>query len=477
MRDFTVQEHSSDRPSTTLYKGSSPHFENTRGIDASCPATAAIARREGLMAAIRLSRAVGAIELDGRGAIIDPGGIVASGTDVHDIVTSLRVGIFSPGLHEVQARVAIGNVDIRGSFEIGVDVDTVTAASWQATNRVSGLRVDIGAAIASQLPISFTVASTADSALFGAVRRVHLAAERARRELIESNRGLILSVVNRYRAVVRAESSTLDMSDLIIVGEHQLLSVVDRHFSDPDATPVRDVAWSKLVQRAVGNAVRSEIARATGVSVEFRQLLTWFQTHPEDRTEAPGVVAQRMAFAAGVTRLMAVRELHDRYAGVAALELMLIAGEARYVAPSKHAAGSARELKAQGVFVISSRSSLAEIERAQQFSLGSNVRLDADPDGHDRSTHLAVSDGGYDAADWSDMVRRIIEDSGMTKVEALVWLHRTGALDPGGFGTELPEIAEDLGLSGRSEARAALRRARRKLDAWAADGSSLALVS
>jgi hypothetical protein len=54
----------------------------------------------------------------------------------------------------------------------------------------------------------------------------------------------------------------------------------------------------------------------------------------------------------------------------------------------------------------------------------------------------------------------------MSPIEALVWLHRSGALDPGGHGSELPDIAETLGMSGRGEARAALRRARRKLDSW-----------
>ncbi|MCU1389657.1 MAG: hypothetical protein JWL72_2995 [Ilumatobacteraceae bacterium] len=431
------------------------------------------------MAAIRLSRAVGSDDLGTDGAVVDPGRAIVIGNDVHDLAMSMRPGVHHTGVHHVDASVRIGGIDIVGTFQIGidVDVDVVAPATWQATQRSTGMAIEIAAPIAAQLPVSMTLPAMAAGTLAGAVRRVHLAAERARRELIDSNRGLILSVVNRYRAVVRAESSSLDMSDLIAVGEHQLLRVVDRHFADPDTLPVRDVAWSKLVQRAVGNAVRSEIARATGVSVEFRQLLTWFQAHPEDRSETPELVAQRMAFAAGVTRLMATRELHDRFAGAAALELMLIAGEARYVAPGKGASEIARRLKAEGVFVISSRSSIAEIERAQHFVSGSNVRLDADPDGHDRSTHLAMSDGGYDAADWTDMVRRIIEDSGMTKVEALVWLHRTGALDPGGFGTELPEIAEDLGLNGRSEARAALRRARRKIDAWSATGATLALVS
>lgn len=477
MRDNTGSDIYSDRPTAIQHKGWTASSEEPDGGEQPCSAAMAIGRRERLMAAIRLSRAVGSAEIVAGGAIVDQPSSIIQGADVHDLITTFRPGILPVGRSVIEARVRIGNIDITGSFEVGVDVETVRPATWLATDVVTGATVEIAPALAEQLPTSLSVPALGEAGLAGAVRRVHLAAERARRDLIESNRGLILSVVNRYRAVVRAESSTLDMSDLIIVGEHQLLSVVDRHFSDPDSPPVRTVAWSKLVQRAVGNAVRSEIARATGVSVEFRQLLTWFQAHPEDRAETPATVAQRMAFAAGVTRLMATRETHDRFAGVAALELMLIAGEARYVAPGRQATEQMRDLKARGVFVISSRSSLAEIERAQHFGANVNIRLDADPDSHDRSTHLAVSDGGYDAADWTDMVRRIIEDSGMTKVEALVWLHRTGALDPGGFGTELPEIADDLGLSGRSEARAALRRARRKLDAWSTETSSLALVS
>ena len=88
--------------------------------------------------------------------------------------------------------------------------------------------------------------------------------------------------------------------------------------------------------------------------------------------------------------------------------------------------------------MISSRSSIAEIERAQHFGTDEQRPPRRRPDDHDRSPHLAASDDGYDAADWTDMVRRIIEDTGMTKVEALVWLHRTGALDPAGSAPSSP---------------------------------------
>ena len=65
-----------------------------------------------------------------------------------------------------------------------------------------------------------------------------------------------------------------------------------------------------------------------------------------------------------------------------------------------------------------------------------------------------MCDDGFDRADEIDMIRRLIEGSGMTSLEAMVWLQRTGVLDPGGHGTELPDIAADLGLEGRAEARA-----------------------
>jgi hypothetical protein len=477
MRDTTGQETLLDRPSTARYKGQ--HKETDELTSAGL---ATIQRREQLFGTIRLSRILGSVELDIEGALVDLPRVIICGTDVYDMALSRLPGVMAEGSHEILATVVIGPIEVSGHFHVAVgETDVVPAQElWTAKNRQSGHPHVIPAEIAAQLPRSFSAPVLRGRALTGAVRRAHLAAERSRQELIETNRGLVRSVVNRYRSVVRSESSALDMSDLMIVGEHQVLHVVERHFSDPAVTPVRDVAWSKLVQRAIGNAVRGEIARATGVSVEFRQLLTWFHAHPEDRMESPAVVAQGMAFAAGVTRLMAKRNLRDRFAGIAQLEMMLESGEARYVPPGRGAAEVARGLVTDGVFVISSRSSLAEIERAQHFAGTSVVWLDADDDTNggrnDRSGHLATSDGGYDTADWNDTIKHIIEDSGMTEVEALVWLHRTGALDPGGFGNELPEIAEDLGLSGRSEARAALRRARRKIDAWAADSSSLAKV-
>jgi hypothetical protein len=266
--------------------------------------------------------------------------------------------------------------------------------------------------------------------------------------------------------VLRAESALMDLGDLLAVGNQVLLEVADRYFTDPEVAPARHVAWSKLVQRAIGNALRAEIARVTGVSVEFRQLLGWCHTHPEDRALPAEDVARRMAVAAGVTRLMPLRSITDRRVAEEELYRMLATGEAQYVPPGREAAVESHRLRAQGVFVISSRSSLAEIERARRFTGASIPVLDAELE-QDRGTHLAVLDDGYDVADLVDAVRSVIRHSGMTPVEAAVWMQRTGVLDPGGHCSELPDIAEQLALDGRPEARAALRRARRKLDAWA----------
>ncbi len=459
-----VRDTATHRPNGAPHKGSATETGHS--------GDAVIARRERLFAAVRLSRALAAVDTSLRGAVIDfPVSLVIDG-GVHDLEANATPGFFAEGHHMVVARALVGTLDISGRFEFCVgEPFGVAPAQWTAVDTASGLRVEVPAHIVAALPASTQVPSLGE-ALIGAVRRAHLMAERARVELLETNRGLVRSVVNRFRGVVRAESASIDLSDLMAVGEHHLLEVVDRWFTDPTAKPVRDVAWSKLVQRAIGNALRTEIARATGISVEFRQLLAWFHSHPDDRVGDPADVAERMAFAAGVTRMMSRLGVNERAAGAAALTAMLESGEAQYVAPSREASAISRRLRAEGTFVIASRSSLAEIERAQRFTGTSPVMLDADDDRHDRGTHLSSRDEGYDRADGVDLVRRLIEGSGMTPLEALVWLQRTGALDPGGHATELPDIAIDLGLEGRSEARAALRRARRKLDAWTSENFS-----
>ncbi|HEY4330916.1 MAG TPA: hypothetical protein VGM78_00035 [Ilumatobacteraceae bacterium] len=461
-----------DRPARSLHRA--PLTRRTDHIADGFEAAANVAqlaRREQIFAAIRVSRALQDADVDIVGAVVSFPTVVVSATGIHDLTVSHVPGLFAYGVHAVTATVEVGSLRIDGSFAVVVGAHgDAAAAQWTATDITTKFGAPVPAEIAAQLPASLVLPAVCGAGLVGMIRRTHLAAERARHELLEMNRGLVRSVVNRFRGVVRSEASSLDLNDLMIVGEHQLLQVVDRWYADPQRSPERAVAWSKLVQRAIGNAIRSEIARATGISVEFRQLLSWFHAHPEDRREPATVVAQRIAFGAAVTRLLAKRGLHDRAAGVAALELMLLSGEAAYVAPARGAQVEVNRLRAAGVFVISSRSSIAEIERAQNFGGAAVLTLDTEDDAHERDGRLGATDGAFDDADTVDIVRRVIEDSGMTKLEALVWLHRSGALDPGGYGTELPDIAEDLGLDGRGEARAALRRARRKLDAWAVDG-------
>jgi hypothetical protein len=427
---------------------------------------AAVARREAHFARIRLSRALSGAPLSEAAAVVDfPTTVVLDGVPVDLDVTQVP-GLFAFGHHTVVGHGRFGSIDVRGRFEISVGpAFGISAATWVATDVDTGIGVTVPESLLTLLPHSVEVPATRRVAL-NAVRRAHLDAERARAELLAENGGLVQSVVNRFRSVLRAESALLDLGDLVAVGNQALLEVTERHFTDPDVKPVRHVAWSKLVQRAIGNALRAEIARVTGVSVEFRQLLAWYHAHPEDREAPADAVAMRMAFAAGVTRLMPLRAISERLAAEEELTRMLTTGEARYVPPGAEAAATSRRLRADGVFVISSRSSLAEIERARRFTGTAIPALDGELD-QDREAHLAVLDAGYEVADLLDAVRVVVTRSGMTRIEAAVWMHRTGVLDPGGHCTELPDIAADLALGGRSEARAALRRARRKLDAWA----------
>ncbi len=120
------------------------------------------------------------------------------------------------------------------------------------------------------------------------------------------------------------------------------------------------------------------------------------------------------------------------------------------------------------------------MRRAQEFSGPAQLVVQVADDQGGSSTDetiLARFEPGFEETESRDCLRRTIEGSGLSQIEALVWLHRSGALDPTGHGTELPEIADDLGLDGRSEARAALRRARRKLDAWSAGPGVRLLVA
>lgn len=418
--------------------------------------------REDAFDAIRLSNAAGEVALDAPSALIAfPTSIVDDGRVV-DLDLDRRPGLHRAGAFTVEVTAQSSAWSLSGSFQVSIGAGPVDAAEWQPCGEVPD-------AVLAQLPRSVEVPALEGAALRHAVRRAHLAAENARRQLLEDNQGLVRSVVNRYRAVVRSEASSLELADLVLVGEHQLLDVVERCFTGPDATRPRDVAWSKLVQRAIGGAVRAELARATGISVEFRQLLSWFHTHPADRSAPVEDVAWRMAFDAGVTRLMAARML-QRTDAAALLEEMLDSGSARYVPPTRGCGDERRRLRSAGVFVISPRSSLAEISRAQSFRGTAALSIEDDlgaSSGH--LGELAAEEHGFSEADTADFLRRTIDRTGMSPVESLVWLHRSGALDPHGCGSELPEIAVTLGLSGRAEARAALRRARRKLDAWSGE--------
>jgi hypothetical protein len=227
-------------------------------------------------------------------------------------------------------------------------------------------------------------------------------------------------------------------------------------------------AWSKVVLREISNAIKTEIATVTGVSVEFRQLLSWMRAVPTDRQASSMDVARRMACAAGVTRLVEQRSVGNRREGEASLAAMLEDGRAIYIENGPGAAQRKALARAHGVFVISPRSSLAEIERAQQHDDAPFPSLDMTVSATNDSTLgqrlLVHNELEYDAVINAAWLGDVFSRRGLTPVEAAVWAQRTGVLDPAGRSEELPEIAARLGMAGRSEARAALRRARRKLE-------------
>ncbi len=437
-------------------------------------------RLETLLATIRLSRRIATQTVLEHSAVVEFPATIVLGGRVVDLRLSEVPGLFARGTHRIECEAVLEQHVVSGTFSIEVGGTVVEAASWTVVSRgeVGGLEL-LPNEIIGQLPRSAIVPALSGASLRRAVRRVHSNAALAGAQLLTEHRGLVRSVVNRYRSVVAGEDASIDLSDLMLVGDHQLLDVAERYFCDPERQPPRDVAWSKIVQRAVGNAVRAEIARVTGISVEFRQLLAWFHSHPTDRDAPAEDVAYRMAHAAGVTRLLAQRASFDRAAGAALLDEMLSDGRAAYVAHGRDAGSERRSLRRSGAFVISPRSSLAEIQRAQEFAGPAQLAIQiSDESGATVTdeTVLARSELGFEETESRDCLRRTIEESGLSNIEALVWLHRSGALDPSGHGTELPEIADDLGLDGRSEARAALRRARRKLDAWSSGPGRLGIA-
>lgn len=425
-------------------------------------AGSSVLHRERLFAAIRLARTLTIDPPIGSGAIVSFPTVVVLDGQAFDLQTTAVPGWFETGDHTVVVQGTVGAYEVSGRFEICVgDALPSTPSSWQVKDVETGCFVDVPAELRAQLPTSVDAPV---QPMIGALRRAHLAAERARVELIASNRGLLVTVVRRFRGVARQEAGVIEEGDLMLVAEQQLLEVVERWFTDPMTMPNRAVAFSKLVQRGVGNALRSEIARATGISVEFRNLLSWFHRAPEDRQLHPAEVAYRMAFDAGVTRLMSARGLRSRTDAAQQLRQMLELGEASYVAPGRDAAEVSRTLRANGVFVISSRSSIAEIERARSFAGRELLHLDDESKASSNAGLLRDDDDAMERHDVLDAVRSVIAAAGLTELEAAVWVLRTGVVDPTGHMTELPDIAEELALTGRAEARAALRRARRKLE-------------
>jgi hypothetical protein len=316
---------------------------------------------------------------------------------------------------------------------------------------------------AGQLPRSVLVPRLSGARLSRAVDRARYDGEAARSELVATQRGLVHKVVGQYRRQLLAEACAVDVEDLEQVGLQRLLELAERRYAGAAASRPATAAWSKVAMREVGNAVKAEIAAMTGVSVEFRQLLTWFRVHPEDRSRPAADVAADMAFAAGTTRLVQSHRAADRDAAATLLRAMLGDGRAAYAAPGTDAARR-NALRAEGVFVVAPRSSLAEIERAQRHGDQPALALDGPAGSESDATMadvvLAAADDGFAAVDVELFLARLFAETGMTELEADVWAARSGAR---GAPDELPEIASDLGLDGRAEARAALRRAWRKL--------------
>jgi hypothetical protein len=153
----------------------------------------------------------------------------------------------------------------------------------------------------------------------------------------------------------------------------------------------------------------------------------------------------------------------DRATGETLLAAMLADGRAVYL-PAGASASLRTAHRAAGAFVVSPRSSVAEIARAQRHDDAPPIALDAPvgagSDGTVADLVAASTDHGFASVDVELFLERVFADAGVTAVEAGVWAARSGVRGPA---AELPEIAVDLGLDGRAEARAALRRAWRKL--------------
>lgn len=439
---------------------------------------------EALFTRIRVGRNIVAA-----GELVRVGGIASFPTTIATsrvwaATVSHEPGIFAAGTTWVGYRCQVGQDDgarsswtheIEGRFCIVVadELVDVPAAEWIIRDR-SGAIVERPASLDwfRQLPASQLVVLKRNNRFLSARREALADADAARNELIVDQRGLVVNVVKRYVRMVEAESAVIDRDDLMQVGLQRLLELATQRYCGPAGDRPDTAAWSKVAMREVAAAVSSEIATITGVSVEFRQLLNWMRANPEDRDAPAAEVAFRMARAAGLTRVIEQRLAADRAEAARVLDAMLADGRAVYVAHGPHAATAKALAKAHGLFVISPRSSLAEIERAQRTHGGAVASLDAPRgvgDGPTLGDAILVDQGSYESVLNQEFLSQVFEQRGISKLEAAVWISRTGVLDPGGRGDELPEIADVLGLAGRAEARAALRRARRKLEGVAAD--------
>ncbi|MEZ5257715.1 MAG: hypothetical protein R2705_12715 [Ilumatobacteraceae bacterium] len=283
--------------------------------------------------------------------------------------------------------------------------------------------------------------------------------------------------MNRYRSVIAGEDASIDLNDLMIVGDHQLLEVAERYFCDPDRQPPRRrVVQDRAARRRQRRAPRSLGSRASRwSSVSCWRGSTRIPTiAPATRPTSPTAWRTRRG-SPGCS--LSGRATTAPPAGVARRDAPR--RSRRLCRTGRDASSQRRALRRANVFVISPRSSLAEIQRAQDFAGPARLTIqNTDETGATVTdeTLLARYETGFDETEHRDCLKRTIEESGLSQIEALVWLHRSGALDPTGHGTELPEIADDLGLEGRAEARAALRRARRKLDAWSAHSGRMAVA-
>ena len=392
-------------------------------------------------------------------------------------------GAFSAGLTWVDYRVRIGTdegdrddwrLEVEGRFCVVVSDDAsadVPAAEWSVRSR-DGRDLPLATVSgAEQLPRSAFVPRLGATRRARAMRRLAEDGAVARAELARSQRPLARKVVDRLRGELGNERGAVDVDELEHVALLRIVEVAEHWFAGPADDRPATAGWSKVAHREATAAVRREIVAATGVSAEFRQLLEWMRQRPDDRARPTEHVAYAMAHAAGASRLVQARQARDRTAAEVLLDAMLRDGRAVYVAAGT-APGERHAHRVAGTFVVSPRSSLAEIDRAQRHAGGGAVALDA-PATDGAASTIGERFLADDRDHFGDVDNRLFLDAAMTAhavspLEAHVWCAHSGVL--GGGAAELAEIADELGLvGGRAEARSALRRAWRKLDTVGAE--------